>query len=92
MLKFKIKSFRVYSPEKPKDNPLRAFADVCFNEAVTVCGVKLMEKDGFRIALPSYKRGEDYETMAYIEDAGLKEAVTATLVAMYAAASELGDA
>lgn len=60
---------------------LKGFADVTFNNAITVKGCKLIDgKDGLWMSWPSVKKGQDkYEDLIFAIDKGVREMVEAAV-------------
>lgn len=59
---------------------IRGFADVTFNNAITIRGCKLIEgKDGLFVGWPSIKKGSKYDDLIFATDKGVRDMVEAAI-------------
>ena len=76
---FEILNFRV----NPGPGTLKASADVCFSNKVTICGARLVQNkktDRLFLSLPTRKVGTAYEPQVLIIDKRLHNAVEKQMI------------
>ena len=72
--RLKVSSLTVNEPERA--GKIKAFADVTFNESITVKGIRLIEvSKGMFIGMPSEKKGDRWYDFCYSRDKELSSAI-----------------